>query len=174
MMVDVSYQMVLSTLQTAGLLVGIFYYITTLRNAEKNRIKEMVFRRMETRTPQYFLDVYDASPPNFEYETVEDFHSKYNVATTPELMAKRASIQDKLNAWGYLLKEGLINIELIGRLHSPSFIQHWWEANKSIYLEVRKAQGNPEFMADFEYLYNAIMKKYPDSQVEPRFLIKKG
>ena len=168
-MVDVSYQMVLSTLQTAGLLVGIFYYITTLRNAEKNRTKEMVFRRMQTRTPEYFLDVYDASPPNFEWSTVEEFHEKYNPDTTPELIAKRAYVQDRLNAWGYLLREGLINIELIGRLHNPSFIQYWWECNEPIFLASRKAQNNPDFMADFEYLYNAIMKKYPDSQVEPRF-----
>ena len=32
-MVDVSYQMVLSTLQTVGLLVGIFYYVMVPRNS---------------------------------------------------------------------------------------------------------------------------------------------
>lgn len=173
MMVDMTYQMVLNTLQTAGLLVGIFYYITTLRNAEKNRIKEMVFRRMQTRTPQYFLDVYSSSPANFKWESIEDYDQKYNANTTPELLAKRASIQDQLNAWGFLLKEGMINIGLIGRLHNPSFIQYWWESNKSIYLARREAQGNPDFMSDFEYLYDAVMKKYPKSYVQEVYKIER-
>jgi hypothetical protein len=45
MMVDISYQMVLSTLQTAGILVGIFYYIFTLRNAQHTR--ELQLRAQE-------------------------------------------------------------------------------------------------------------------------------
>jgi hypothetical protein len=36
-MAEITYQMVLSTIQTVGLLVGIFYYITTMRNAQKTR-----------------------------------------------------------------------------------------------------------------------------------------
>ena len=36
-MAEITYQMVLSTLQTVGLLVGIFYYVITLRNQEKTR-----------------------------------------------------------------------------------------------------------------------------------------
>jgi preprotein translocase subunit YajC len=36
-MVEITYQMVMSTLQTAGILVGIFYYIMTLRNQRKNQ-----------------------------------------------------------------------------------------------------------------------------------------
>ncbi len=67
-------------------------------------MKEMVFRRMQTRSPDYFIDLYGSSPRNYEWETVEEFHQKYNVEKTPELIAKRSSIQDKLNAWGFLLK----------------------------------------------------------------------
>jgi hypothetical protein len=173
-MVEITYQMILGTLQTAGLLVGIFYYIMTLRNAEKNRTKEMVFRRMQTRSPEYFLDLYNSTPSNFEWETVEEFHTKYNTNTTPELMAKRASIQDKLTAWGFLLREGMIDIEFIGRLHNPSFIQYWWESNKPVYMESRRIQNNPDLWTDFEFLYNAIMKKYPNSQVEPRYQRKRA
>ena len=173
-MAEITYQMILSTLQTVGLLVGIFYYITTLRNAEKNRIKEMVFRRMQTRTPEYFMDIYKSSPANYEWETVEEFQRKYNPRTTPELMAKRASLQDKLSAWGFLLREGMIDIEFIGRLHNPSFIQYWWESNEPIYMESRKTQNNPDLWTDFEFLYNAIKKKYPHSQVEPRYKIQRN
>ena len=36
-MAEITYQMVLSTIQTVGLLVGISYYILTLRNAQHTR-----------------------------------------------------------------------------------------------------------------------------------------
>ena len=168
MMFEFTYPMLLDTIRTVGILVGIFYYIDTLRNAEKNRTKEMVFRRMQTRSPDYFMNIYESSPENFEWKTVEEFYQKYNAATTPELLSKRSSIQDKLNAWGFMLKEDMVSIELIGRLHSPTFIKHWWESNEPIYLDSREKSGNPDFMADFEYLYNAIKKKYPNLQVEER------
>ena len=34
-MAEITYQMVLSTLQTAGLLVGIIYYLTIMKNSQK-------------------------------------------------------------------------------------------------------------------------------------------
>ena len=36
-MAEITYQMVLSTLQTVGLLVGIFYYVMTLNYSRKNQ-----------------------------------------------------------------------------------------------------------------------------------------
>ena len=168
-MVELTIEVVLDIIRTSGIIVGIFYYVTTLRNADKNRMKEMVFRRMQTRSPDYFMDVYNSSPMSFEWDSVEEFHRKYNPQTTPELYAKRASIQDKLTAWGYLLREGVVDIEFIGRMHNPSFIQNWWESNEPIYLESRKIQNNPDLWSDFEFLYKAVMKKYPNSQSEPRF-----
>ena len=52
-MVEVTYQMVLSTLQTAGILAGITYYIMTLQNTKKNQQLQL-----ETRQAQLFMQVY--------------------------------------------------------------------------------------------------------------------
>ncbi|MHA2393459.1 MAG: hypothetical protein ACXAEX_16095 [Promethearchaeota archaeon] len=161
-MVEITYQMVLSTLQTVGLLVGIFYYIMTLRNTQKNRMKEMVFQRVHTRTPDYFRDIYDANPSQLEWNTVEEFHRKHNWRTTPDLIAKRSSIFAKLNAWGFLLREGLIDLDFLAKHHNPSFIKSWWEYNEPIFLDSRKRTNNPEAHKDFEFLYNAVKKKYPN------------
>ncbi len=54
-MVEITYQMVLSTLQTAGILIGIFYYITTLRNQNRARQAQLlmqmhIYRRNETKS----------------------------------------------------------------------------------------------------------------------------
>ncbi len=54
-MVEITYQMVLSTLQTAGILVGIIYYITIMRTSQRNQQHQM-----ETRKLQMFMDVYNS------------------------------------------------------------------------------------------------------------------
>ena len=51
-MVEITYQIVLSTLQTVGILMGIFYYIMTLNNTRKNQ--EM---QLETRQAQLFMQI---------------------------------------------------------------------------------------------------------------------
>jgi hypothetical protein len=63
---------------------------------------------------------------------------------------------------GFLLKEGLIDLDFINRLHTPSFIISWWEYNEPIFLDLRKKQNDPTRQADFEYLYKAVKKQYPN------------
>ena len=44
-MVEITYQMVLSTLQTVGILVGIIYYLTIMRNSQKNQQMQLETRQ---------------------------------------------------------------------------------------------------------------------------------
>jgi len=150
-MVELTIAVMLDIIRTAGILVGILYYLSILRNAQKNRIKEMVFQRMQTRTPEYYLNVFESNPSLLEFETIEEYHSKYNWRTTPELLAKRYTVQSKLDAWGFLLKEGLVDLEFITQLHNRNFIVSWYEALEPIFLDNRK-RGNPESNKGFEYI----------------------
>ena len=52
-MVEVTYQMVLSTIQTASLVVGIIYYLTIMRNSQKSQQMQL-----ETRQAQLLMQVY--------------------------------------------------------------------------------------------------------------------
>jgi len=54
-MVEVTYRMVLSTLQTTGILVGIFYYIMTLNNTRKSQRLTL-----ESRQAQLFMQMLNA------------------------------------------------------------------------------------------------------------------
>ena len=164
-MVDVSYQIVLSTLQTAGILVGIFYYITTLRNAQKNRTIDMVFQRTQTRTVEYFQSINELSQMEGGWNTPDEFWEKYNWKKTPELINKRANINSGLNAWGYLLREGLVDIDFVCRFNTPGWILHWWKTNEPIVMQSR-SHNNPDNSRDFEFLYNAVKKKYPNIDEE--------
>ena len=56
-MVEITYQMMLSTLQTVGLLVGIAYYITIMRNAQKTRELTLKSQEHATETRQAQLSM---------------------------------------------------------------------------------------------------------------------
>ena len=161
MMAEITYQMVLSTLQTAGLLVGIFYYITTLRNAQKNRTIDMVFQRTQTRTPEYFQNINELSQMEIGWTTTDEFWEKYNYEKTPELMGKRSNILSDMNAWGYLLREGLVDIDFVCRFNTPGWILKFWKTNEPLTMQNRNHK-NPDNNRDFEFLYNAVKKKYPE------------
>ena len=162
MVEQVTFQTIFQFLQTAGILIGISYYIMTLRNAQKNRMTNLVFQSMQTRTSEYFKDVYDTVESLFGWKTAEEFNSQYNWRDTPELIVKRSLIQDKLSAWGLLLREGLISVDFIGRVFPPSYIIAWWELNEPIYQDTRKRTKNSEYLKDLELLYQAIKKRYPN------------
>ena len=52
-MVEITYQMVLSTLQKVGLLIGIVYYLIIMRNSQRNQQIQL-----ETRKVQLFMQIY--------------------------------------------------------------------------------------------------------------------
>jgi hypothetical protein len=73
-MVEITYQMVLNTLQTVGLLVGIYYYIMTLRNQRKDRMIEMAFQRMQERGLEYQKMSREIEPMMQGWNTVEEYY----------------------------------------------------------------------------------------------------
>jgi hypothetical protein len=57
-MVEITYQMVLSPLQTVSLMVGVIYYIFIMRNSQKNQQMQL-----ETRQTQLFMQFNDRREP---------------------------------------------------------------------------------------------------------------
>jgi len=170
MVEQITFQTIFQFLQTAGILIGIGYYVTTLRNAQKNRMIDMVFQRMHTRTPEYFKDSLDVTPSMFDWETVDEFNRKYNWKTTPEIITKRKALEDKFTAWGMLLREGLIDVDFVARVFPPAFVMAWWDQNEPLYQDERKVTNFPEHYKDLEFLYNALKKRYPDITRNPIYL----
>jgi hypothetical protein len=161
MMVELNYPLMLDVIRTAGILVGIYYYISILRNAQKNRTIDMVFQRTQTRSVEYFQNINELSQMETGWNTPDEFYEKYNYEKTPELIAKRSNINSGLNAWGYLLREGLVDIDFVCRFNTPGWIMHWWKTNEPIIMQTRD-HNNPDSNRDFEFLYNAVKKRYPN------------
>jgi hypothetical protein len=163
-MVDVSYQMVLSTLQTVALLVGIFYYVMTLQNTRKNQQLQL-----ETRQAQLFsqfalhslsgnaMDEY-IQVLNMEWKNYEDFEKKYGHQNNPEAFAMRHRVWGYFAMLGKLVREGLIDIDLVYTIISDSAIFQWYKW-KDLLPELVKQFYTPDTYSDWEYLVNELMKR---------------
>jgi len=75
---------------------------------------DMVSRRAEQANNfEYQTRVRQISPMHTGWSTSEEFHKIYNFKDTPELNISRAIVQNNLNHWGFLFREGVIGEEFI-------------------------------------------------------------
>ncbi len=177
-MVEITYQMVLSTLQTVGLLVGIFYYVTTLRNAQKTReltlqsqelTRKAQEQALETRQAQLFMQIYqEMSSPEFyriynellhmEWEDWDDYYRKYGSDNNPEAFAVRNSLHYRLNGVGLLVKADLIDVDRVYDLMRTTILWQWnkWE---DIILKARELYNVPSYMEGFEFIAEEMVKE---------------
>ena len=146
MMVDVSYQMVLSTLQTVGLLVGIAYYVMSLRNQQKNqkislRNQELTLQSqkqtLETRQAQVFRQLFDRMTerefrePFWEmlnewtWTDFNDFQNKYGREEHPDEWEKYSKVTGLFEQIGLFVRDELISPKLVWHWIGPYPIQFW-------------------------------------------------
>jgi hypothetical protein len=169
-MVEITYQMVLSTLQTLSLTVGVVYYIMTLRNTRKNQQIQL-----ETRQAQLFSTIYSLTYnidimkkwvdfSLWEYEDYDDFMNKYGPITNPEAFTYFMLKSMQMEGIGVMVKRGLLNIGLIADAVSGVIVDDW-EKVEPIVREYRVRESFPHFQEYHEYLYNEV-KKYKGEHPE--------
>jgi len=148
-----------------------FYYIMTLRNAQ--RTQEM---QLETRQTQIFMQIYQqlnsedsfrtwAELMNIECENYDEFLRKYDSVVNPDSLGKRSHIWWSYHTIGVLLQDGIIEPELVYRLMGPLIIMQWQKWS-GIIEDSRQGENVPESLWGFEYLYIEMNKlreqlKYP-------------
>ena len=184
-MVELTYQMVLSTLQTAGLLVGIFYYVTTLRNAQKTReltlqsqelTRKAQEQAVETRQAQLYNNIWNQSINNlnwmkkflmtttFEWNTLDEFLEICpwgDFTSENELAIYQVSMF--FEGLSPLVKKGLLNLDYFFPTYY-SMLQNYWGKIKPIIAEARERFGQKSW-TETEYLYNVLtehLKKHPE------------
>ena len=158
-MVEITLPIILQIVQTIGILVGIIYYITIMRNTQRNQQMQL-----ETRQAQLFLNIYNVyTSKQFQIDRVKimhlwewtdynDFIVKYGSDVDPEARA----IWDSMLLWveglGTLVKRGLIDPELVHDL-LYAFIINFWERHLPIFSRWREQHG-PKTLEDLESLYD--------------------
>jgi hypothetical protein len=156
-----------------------FYYISTLRNAQRTQQLQL-----ETRKTQVFMQIYEQlnseeSNKTFmelmylDIEDNEEYLRKYDSSVNPAHYAKRAQLFYNYNAIGELLRGGIIDSDLIHRLLLDFQVIMMWEKWEHIIRETREREKIPDLWEGFEYLYSEMkeyrnMKGYPDPVLTPQ------
>ena len=133
-----------------------FYYISTLRNAEKTRQREQIYLRFQSFDLPYMRSVEDVM--NQEWKgTFEDWqnHSHESRANYNFLTTRYQNV-------GIMLKENMMDPDLLFQIFNPQFIMNLWEKTENNIRGSREDDNNSTYMAAFEYLYNETKKRYPD------------
>ena len=160
-MVEITYQMVLSTLQTLSIMVGIGYYVLTLRNQDKARQAQLFMQLYNRFSDPEFLD-HILEPWGREWNDIDDYRQKYlGVEYSRDLVV----LMNFFEAFGVLLKKGLIDGDLLYE-QIPTNAYTLWEKYEPWAKWVREEANYPQYMRPWEYLANE-MKKIAISRGDP-------
>ena len=166
-MVDLTVQIVLSTLQTAGLLVGIFYYIMVLRNQQKNQEETLKTRKfsMSKVTLDFFTTPYGSKSailindnPFSSYEEFQELCTK-----NEEYYQAWLTICAIYDMSGIYLKEGILTIDMAAQF-APWHITSFWRQCKPVIYKIRERRG-PTYFNNLEYYVDS-MEKYFEEHPE--------
>ncbi|MHA2119171.1 MAG: DUF4760 domain-containing protein [Candidatus Thorarchaeota archaeon] len=161
-MVEITYQMVLSTIQTAGLLIGIFYYIMALRNQSKARRTQLYLQMLNKFSQSDMIDA-QMKFKDVKWSTAKDFIEDWR---NPEGRMAVATLANWYEGLGVLVKENLLDIRVVALLLTGLVID-FWDKFMPIIDETRELLGSPRFLSENEYLYNELMKfrsEHPEIQ----------
>ena len=157
-MVEITYQMVLGTLQTVGLLVGIFYYIMTIRANQKNqeltletRQLQLYMKVLEDNRTQEFQKQWTDVAYHQEFKDYEEWREKYGPRTNPEAYANFFHVTNWFQGIGYLVRTGVLDVEVVSEYIRPMSVIFLWEKVSPI-VKVHRETTNPRALDSFEYL----------------------
>ena len=160
-MVEVTVELVLTALQTISIMIGIIYYILTLRTNQKNQQLAL-----ETRQAQLFMQVYNRwtdqefnenylSIINREYRHFDEWIEKYGQKNNPKGTARARTVGQYFEGIGILVKRGLIDPALVDDMMS-GLVLTWWDKVKSRVYSGRERWNAPQTLEWSEYLANEI------------------
>ena len=175
-MVELTLPILLQILQTSGIFVGIIYYITIMRNAQRTReltlesqelARKAQEHALETRQAQMFMQIYNEShnDPSFidamtiinelEIHSYEEFQEAREDEKVKKALSRVGMFYEGL---GVLVKEGYVSIRLVALLVT-GLTRNWWESiYKSWIEEGREKMNFRRWMSEAEYLYDELME----------------
>ena len=161
-MVEVTLTIVLQFVQTAGILVGIAYYITTLRLAQKAREAQVFLQFSNRMADNRFLEGL-RNLPEIDSSTLVDF--------ILQEVTKDSPIRDQwINIWyiirsledlGGIVRGGFLGMSVIAYTTS-GVIKMTWEKIAPHIDELREESNNIRWGSEIEYLYDELMKYHEE------------
>ena len=157
--------MLLDTIRTAGIIVGIFYYIMTLRNqnmTRKGQLLMQTFTRVDTLQRQKaLLAMFD-----IKYNDFSEFLAKYGPDSGTEYWEHIGNMQLFTECLGGMVREKYIDISGVATLLGGGIV-YYWNMLKPIKNELTPYLY-PRWCVETEYLYNELLKygkKHPELKI---------
>ena len=182
MVEQVTFQTIFQFLQTVGILVGVYYYIMTIKANQRNQ--ELALKAQEhateTRQAQLYMQLYsfydnkeflkDYGNINttYVYDDVEDWWKRYSPQANGEAYSSWLRVGRVLDGVGILLKRNLIEPALVFDLIGDIIRGSWEGMDDMLGMERFVKEGRsywnrPRLWENFEYLYKEYMKHIGES-----------
>jgi hypothetical protein len=159
-MVEITYQMVLSTIQTIGILVGIIYYIFSIRSSQRNQQMQLETRQAQLymalldrwNTKEFAKQRYDSY--RMEWTDLDDFREKYNRRNNSDIFASWNTFGRSILGLAELKRKGLIDISFLDGMMLTDIL-NWWAHFGSLEKEAWE-RGSPNWWSHFPFIMEVI------------------
>lgn len=135
---------------SAGVLVGVVYYILEMKHQTKVRQTDLVMRLFSTFGSKEFQDAWTRIESS-EFKNYGEYVKKYGTGDYVECATFFEGI-------GILLQKKLIDINLVDALFSVP-LKFMYERMKPIIEDNREQFHDPRVFEHFQYLYNEMKKR---------------
>jgi hypothetical protein len=160
----VTFQTIFQFLQTVGILMGVYYYITTIRTNQRNqqltletRQLQLYMKVLEDYRDQEFMTRWTDVAYHQEYGDYEEWRRKYGPVANPEAYANFFHVTNWFQGIGYLVKTRVLDLEVVSEYIRPRSVVFLWEKVEPI-VKAHRATTNPDALKSFEYLADEIGK----------------
>ena len=156
-MIDpVSLQMVRDAVTIFGVIAGLTYYITNIRELRRNRritLTTTLFQSfMTTEGLRKMMDLL-----SMEWDSIEDYMEKHDSKVDPENAAKRLSLWQKCEVIGLLYREGFLDFKTL-IASSGGWIGTLWIKFKPVIETYRGTVFQENSYENFEYLAGKVIE----------------
>jgi hypothetical protein len=133
---------------------SIIYYANVLRNQNKTQRLQILQNMWDwISTEEGYLNMSELM--KMHWTDFEDFADKYGNQTNPENYAMRWAMWNKMHGLGYMVKEGVIDVETVYE-HSGARIIWMWNRFEPIIMSIRELGGGSFALKWWEYLVNEL------------------
>jgi hypothetical protein len=147
---EVTFQTIFQFLQTIGILVGVSYYIISLRNQEKAR-QVQTFHLITQGVSNTNIEMIN-EVLQYEWEDYHDFMTKYGGYANVEKLNTRVKCWNYFDSVGYLFKKGLISRDIVFMFNQAAGAHWMWKKFEPIIEEIRIRYNLPNLGVNWEYL----------------------
>ena len=149
MIEQVTFQTLFQFLQTVGILVGVSYYVVSLRNQSRARQIQIISTVGTGNLDWSFL--------NWEVDDYTVFMSEHGPEADPEGWNTLNEWFNRLEVWGVYVREGLLDVRLVC-LMSGGTSKESWEKYRGIFEEWRLRYDRPRDWVEAEYMYERVVR----------------